>query len=763
MSSCSDKRYEDMLHAFEMGMLDEQDYDEFRQHLFDCRHCFERARKLELVAEIMRIDEDVRQVPGRVIEEQSKTGEEVSGRKRRWFRERFKPALVPASLIAVVVIIILVLKPWHIEIRSDQEAIAAENRLAIMYFENLATPGDPDRLGEITTNLLITDLSESRYLRVISSQRLHDILRLLGEDKGRIADREIALQIAEKAGAKWMLTGSILRAEPQFMFTAQLVEVSSGNLIASQQVSGADNEDVFSVVDRLTVQVKNDLALPVAAKEELDRRVADVTTHSPLAYRYYLEGVINNNKYYNTEAAELFRKAIQIDPSFAMAYYYLSLIDNPKLISEAVRYIDRAGREDGYFIRSREAQLAGNIDQAIKELQEVLEINPDDKEACYRIGICYASKLDFEMSIHYYKKAVEIDPLYKVVYNQMAYTYDWMGDFENSIQSIDMYISLAPHEPNPYDSRGDIYTVNGRLEAAIESYARALEIKPDFRASLYKTGKNYLLLGKYVLADSCFRELVNSGDSVWRVSSLSAQAFVPMRQGKFDEAIKVLDADIAAMEKEARGDETWFFHQLKAIIYEEKNELNRALQEYEESIRVYGRKYPDSKLYNRHLLVQLLARTGNIERAEEEAENFRMNIESVRDTLRYRYAAAAIELSKGNLEKAITGFEKAAEDSVIPYTPANIMLAETYYEAERRADAIDELKKLERDFTDSKMYYGSWTIRAEYLMGLCYEELGQFDLAIEQYGIFLDLWKDADPGIAIIDDARERLARLNSR
>ncbi len=205
--------------------------------------------------------------------------------------------LVPA-LVLVVAIAVLVLKPWKFEFQPTEEAVAAENRLAIMYFDNLADPEDSLKLGEITTNLLIADLSESQYVQVVSSQRLYDILKLLGREGEKKITRDMATRIAEKARARWMLLGSILQVDPQIIVMAQLVEVESGNAVASQRITGDENEKIFTIIDKMTLEIKSDLSLPAAALTEVDRPVADVTTHSPEAYRYYLEGVDLGYKHY---------------------------------------------------------------------------------------------------------------------------------------------------------------------------------------------------------------------------------------------------------------------------------------------------------------------------------------------------------------------------------------------------------------------------------------------------------------------------------
>lgn len=764
MSECINKRFEDMLHAFELGMLSDKDYNEFQMHLLDCEYCFERARKLEPAAEMIRNDCDFQEISRQMADEKLKQKERDDQRKTEASKFRFWPTLVPVSAVAALILIFLILKPWHIEIQTDRLAIAAQNRLAVMYFNNIEAPEDSLKLGEITANLLITDLSESGYLQVISSQRLYDIFRLMDDAGNIFNDPEIASQIADQSGAKWMLTGNILQTKPQLILTSQIVDIESGDIIASQKVTGDNNEDIFSLVDKLTIQVKRDLSLPFEAEQESDRRVADVTTNSPLAYRYYLEGVVQYHRYYNDEAIKSFNKALEIDSSFAMVYYYLSLIEKTTMIDKAILYLDRASRENGHFIRSRKEYLNGNYERAIIELEEILKHNTDNKEAYFQIGICYSMILDFEKSIEYCKKALEIDPLYKIVYNRMAYTYDWMGDFENAIQSIDMYISIAPEEANPYDSRGDLYMTNGELELAIESYSKALSIKPDFWASLYKIGKNNLLLGKFNLADSCFNVLANCENRTWRSNGLAGLALAPIFNGKFDEALRILNSGIDTLRSEGSAREYALFNCLKAIVFEEKNQPTLALKEIEEAIRIQNIISPDNPIYNNYLLGHLNAKAGNIAKAEEITEYLWKNIKSANDTLRYWYAVAFIDYAKGDLDKAVISYEKAAADSVIPFTPANCYLAVTYYETGRYADAIAELKEmLENDVSGNRFSYGSWTAKAHYYIGLSYEELGQIDLAIEHYQIFLDLWKDADPYLVIIDKAKERLSRITTK
>ena len=373
-------------------------------------------------------------------------------------RRKILPIVIPASVVFILVLLFLILKPFKFEIGPEKGAVAKENSLAIMYFENLVDREDKERLGEIVTNLLITGLSESQYLNVVSSQRLYDILKLLGKEETKVIDRSTASQVASKAGSKWMLLGSILQVEPQIILTSQLVEVEKGRVLAAQRITGEPKEKIFSIVDRLTLKVKKDLSLPAQAEKEETPKVADVTTHSQEAYRYYLEGMDHYNKYYFTEAEKSFEKALEYDSTFAMAYCWLAYLksgeEQKRLTAKAVKYSHKASQKERYYIKGWAAYVSGNYREDIKELQKIVERYPDEKEAFYLLGMMYAYNLhELEEGVHYLNKAIQIDPLYKLAYNMLSYSYNEMGDFEKSIWAINKYIELAPDEANPYDSR----------------------------------------------------------------------------------------------------------------------------------------------------------------------------------------------------------------------------------------------------------------------------------------------------------------------
>ncbi len=129
------------------------------------------------------------------------------------------------------------------------------NSLAVLNFDNIQEPTDPNRLGQILQELIIADLSEIPNLKVFSSQRLFDIQKQFGSDNRNSIDPSLATDIAREAGAKTMLTGNVIQAGNNLILTSQLINTNDGSIIKSHQVEG---KDIYSMVDELTTQIQTD-------------------------------------------------------------------------------------------------------------------------------------------------------------------------------------------------------------------------------------------------------------------------------------------------------------------------------------------------------------------------------------------------------------------------------------------------------------------------------------------------------------------------
>jgi len=757
MGGCSDKHFRDLLHAYELGMLTDEERRELELHLLECDSCMEEVKHLRATINTMRQSQDVRDSVEQMASETERaadtTESETIGIIRGW------RMIVPTTLIAAVVILILILKPWHIEFRTDKEAIALQNRLAVMYFDNLASPDDSSRLGEIVTNLLISDLSESEYVQVVSEQRLYDILRLMGKEGVTEVSRETATEVAEHANANWMLLGDILQVEPEYILVGQLVETASGNVIASQRVSSGEDGDIFSAVDQLTVEIKRDMELPVAAQREPDRLIAEITTHSPEAYRQYLNGIHYFRKYYWIDARTCFEKAVEADSTFAMAYYFLAMLKDPGLIDKAVEYSDHASNIERHYIKSLKASAVGDKDLAIAELKELVKRYPDEKRAYYLMSSYAAGRRDYRESLENLHRAIEIDPMYKEAYNYLARVYSCLDSLDKAIWAINKYIDLAPDEANPLDTRGAIYAEHGDLDNAIKSYRKALEIKPEFYLSLSYLGIMHLFKREYAVAESCFSAYANLDEPTLRSSGRLYLSYIPIYRGRFNEALRTIDEYMAKGHEELPGREFPFLNGLKAYIYQTIGDLDSAVDEARKAVEGYRKNRPNDKENFIGLYIQLLAENGEIERAKEEASKLKNELEAGRFGMSsYWHAVGSIALNSEDPDSAVACFRRAAEEDTDFST--HYMLARAYLEAGMLSEAVAEFERQLYTYTSPRSYCGTQDVKMNYYLGIAYEESRWYDKAIERYEMFIEYWGNADPQIPEIEDARNRLAQL---
>ena len=702
----------------------------------------------------------------------SDSGRVYAAGRARDSRRKLLTFLVPTAIVCALIIMFFVFEPFRVELGPGQEAMATENSLAVMYFDNMPDPADSNKYSKMITSLLITDLSGSEYLQVVSRQRLYDLLRLIGKEDVSTIDRSVATEVAAKAGAKWILTGDILRTEPTIVLTSEVSIAETGEILTTHRIDGEEGEDLFAVVDRLSAEIKASLALPEHATVEIDRPVADVTTHSPDAYRHYLDGLEYGEQLYLSEAQASYKKAIAYDTTFAMAYYRLANIamgDERKAMgAKAVKYADRASKKEALYIKQLQAVVDGKHEEAISIMEKLVAEYPEEKEALMTLGTYYKSlRADLEKAAELYNRAIAVDPLYKNAYNMMAYNYNDLGDFEKMLWAINRYVELAPDEANPYDSRGDLLARNGKLDQAIESYRMAVEIKPDFYYSVQKLGHMHVYKREYEKAAEYYSVLSASSSQEWRATGRECIALIFMHQGKFAKALEVVDAAITADRMERAGKTTHpekFFQ--KSRIYREKNDLEKAIKEFEAGMKVADEIESEGAAFYRDMYVYLLLLAGRTDEANAVFEKLEKDLleKGGLYEISALMARALKEHASGNAETAAELITQAFDSLPNPRNAADFgprfFLGITLLDAGRLSEAVREFEDLLTIYSERRAALPIWSVKCHYYLAKAYEMSGWNDKAIEQYETFLDIWSDPDPGIPVVEEARERLANL---
>ncbi|SYZ73177.1 conserved hypothetical protein [Candidatus Zixiibacteriota bacterium] len=687
----------------------------------------------------------------------------LSGEKKSRIRSAY-----PWMIIAGLILLALILRPWKLEFSRTQETQAAANWLAVMYFDNITDPSDSKRLGEIATNLLITGLSQSEYVKVLSSQRLYDLLKQVGKEGLRTIDRATASQVAEKAQAKWMLTGSILQSDPAIILTSQLVDVSTGAVIASQRVTGNSGENMFAVIDRLTEELKKSDAFPAAIRTESPVKVSDVTTRSPEAYRYYLEGLDYWNKLYGDDCRRSMRKAIQFDSTFADAYAMLALSlgagseEAEAAIAKAAKYIDRADERNRRRIIAIQLYIKKDYKNAIAATREVLRIDPDDKQTWVGLGEIYTMdgwQKNIDSIIMCANRALALDPNFRMAYNLLAYSMERSGRQKEAIDAINRYIKLAPGEANPYDTRGDLYAETGNIDSALESYRKALAIKPDFLESLKKTGFMYMFKERYQQAESCYHAYISNLPRKQRGYWRASLTYIPSFRGRFREGLRIADECISANKIDGMENTNWVLYTLKSDMYNYLGRPDSALAMIKMAMAIEDKeRQHESGLESWQAVMYL--KTGDtasanllVARLERVAQS-----ENDFDIEEYWSARGMIALELGDYTAAIEYLGK--HDSLSEGMIGNDLLAKACLYAGNYKRAAEMLEIMQTKYSENNAISGAHFVEGYYWLGRAYDEMGKKDKARANLEKFLSIWKDADPGLKEVEDAGARLSKL---
>lgn len=763
MMECKDKRFKDLLLVYELGQLDGEELQRMEQHLLICDYCRNEVQHFHETARYILNSQKIRGL--------AETTSQTVTKRKPLVRKKSYLAVIPIVIIALV---FFILQPWEIEI-SIKKAVAEENRLMILCFEDLMNQETEEGLGEAVSNLLMTDLAESYYLQVVPSHQIQALAKSGGITHPCSFDIEAIRNLAQQVKARWVLRGMVIHEENQLGLTAELIDITDETPIATQRIVAQENENIFTLVDRLTIEIKKDISLPAEALAEPDRMVAQITTSSPEAYRYYLDGVRCANMVYFDSAMGYFSKALEFDSTFAMAYYFLAHIrlfypgsrqESKKYIEIALKYSDQATWREQRYIKSLDTFIRDDIETAKMYLNQIVERYPDDIFAIFQLSLINSTTQRYEQAIDNLYTVLKIDPYYKLAYNSLTFCHEQMGDYEQAIIAINKYIEIAPEEANPYDTRGLIYSNSGKLDKAIESYRIALEKNPDFSEALKRLGILYSFRREYKKADSMFERVISISGASRRAWVTLYQAVLLSRQGRLDSCLVAIDRLI----KEGQtGEASGFFmseaHLARALIYQAKNKKDLAVSEIEKIISDYNNDHPDLPLGFDHFYVQALAESGNIEKAGKILARLNDSLQKNQNYFYYYwYAKGSLDFEQGNFASAAEAFEKSTRTQFnfdrYGYFAPKSMLALTYLKQQRVEEAVELYEELAKPYTYVRAYWSLWDVLSHYYLGIAYEESRWYKKAAHEYQTFLGYWQDADPDLVEIEDARRRLSRI---
>jgi tetratricopeptide (TPR) repeat protein/predicted Ser/Thr protein kinase len=317
---------------------------------------------------------------------------------------------------------------------------ALAHAVAILGFANIRGDGEDDWLGTGIAETVTADIKGSAGLAVIARERVHEVLRRLGEG-ATAPDAALAVRVGRELGVRFVLGGGFQRNGEVVRVTAWLSDVEKGDVVSMVKLDGRIAE-IFDLQDRIVRSLSQSL---MGKSAPLERPIEE--TQVLPAYEAFSKGVLNlQAETYESfdRAVLLFERAIALDPGYARAHLelgsalsskadYLQVVEfHERALASFRRAIDlrpglvRAWRELGASLVS-----LGREDEGIEAIRRALELDPADAGALQSMArALFIGKAEFPEAARYYERSLEKNPQAGWSALQLAHCCALLRDFE---------------------------------------------------------------------------------------------------------------------------------------------------------------------------------------------------------------------------------------------------------------------------------------------------------------------------------------------
>jgi serine/threonine protein kinase/tetratricopeptide (TPR) repeat protein len=674
----------------------------------------------ELCADLKRLKRDTDSGRASSASEARATEVRVAGRKL-W------KVLVPAALMLVAAAIGGTL---YFRSRQAMTRLTDKDTIVLSDFDNKT--GDAVFDDTLKQGLSV-QLEQSPFLALVSEQRVNETLKLMGRPAGDRLMPEVTREVCERTGSKAMLTGSIAGLGSQYVIGLKAVNCNTGDVLAEAQEQAAGKEAVLKALDAAAVSLRSKLGESLGSVQKYATPVEEATTPSLEALKAYSLGVKTVYAKGMTAALPFFKRAVDLDPNFAMPYVWMHWV------YYALNEVDRA---------------ADNMRKAYELREKVSE-----RERLFIEGNYYiAATGELEKAAQTYELWQQTYPRDSLPYTQLGFVSHTLGDWEKALEEAREALRLEPNSVFNYGNVGSAYTSLNRLDEAEALYKQAEERKLE---------DEFLLWDRYWLA-------FLKGDAAQMAQWVSAAMGKPGTEGLllatqadtegwYGKLKNAHELTRRAMDSAQHNDakESAAAYQAAAALREvEAGNREQAGAEAHAALKLAPNRVV------RAVAALALARAGDTAGAEQLAAELDKTFPQ--GTLVQRYwlptIRAGVALERQDPNRAIELLKAASTVELGGPTYLAIFLCPVYLRGEAYLMLHDgnaaaaEFQK----FIDHRgvVMNFPWGALARLGLARAYATQGDTPKARAAYQDFLTRWKDADPDIPVLKEAKAEYAKL---
>ncbi|MGA3165802.1 MAG: protein kinase [Terriglobia bacterium] len=354
-------------------------------------------------------------------------------------RKRWK-VLVPVALILVAAAIGGAL---YFRSRQAMTRLTDKDTIVLSDFDNKT--GD-SVFDDTLKQGLSVQLEQSPFLALVSDRKVNETLKLMGRPAGDRLTPEVTSEVCQRTGSKAMLAGSIAGLGSQYVIGLKAVNCNTGDVLAEAQEQALGKEAVLKALDAAAVSLRSKLGESLSSVQKYATPVEEATTPSLEALKAYSLGVKTFYAKAATAALPFYKRAVELDPNFAMAYAGMSVFYRD------LREVGRAAEN---------ARKAYDLREKVSERER------------------------FFIEGNYYFVAT--------------------GELEKAAQTYELWQQTYPRDAVPYRRLGHISSL-GNWEKALEEYREALRLEPNIVANYSNVGIAYTVLNRLEEAEAVYKQ-----------------------------------------------------------------------------------------------------------------------------------------------------------------------------------------------------------------------------------------------------------------
>ena len=637
--------------------------------------------------------------------------------------------LVPVAVILVAAIAGV----FYFRSREPAARLTDKDTVVLADFSN--STGDPV-FDDTLKQALAIQLQESPFLSILPDRNVRDTLKLMGHSPEERLTPDVAQEICQRSGSKAVIAGSIASLGSEYVVGLNAEACPSGARIAMKQERAAKKEEVLDALDHATTGLRKNVGESLSSIQKFDTPLAQATTPSLEALKSYSLGIKAFTQKGDTAAIPFYKRAIDLDPNFALAYTGLAVA----------------------YGNLRETDSAKENYQKAYDLRGRVSVRED-----YIISAYYYNDVtgEIEKANQTYELFSQAYPRAWTPHNNLGGNFAALGQWEKGLSETLEANRLNPDSGTPYGNLVEYYCRLNRFGEARATYHRALAHNldvPDLH--IYRYGVAFL--------EGDAPEMQRQAD--WFAGKLGLEdislSFQSDTEAFSGHLAKARELSQRAMDSADRADE-------KETAA--KRELNAALREAEFGNLAQARRQTADALAlssarsARILAALVLARAGDTDRAQKMADELQTQ-NPLNTKINFYWQPvirAAIQISRKNPGKAIEILQatEAYELGVPgPLPEIGALLYPAFLRGvadlmlhEGRA-ATTEFQK----FLDNRSMVINSPLGPLARLGLARVYAMQHDAAKAKaaYKDFLALWKDADPDIPVLNQAKVEYAKL---